>query len=409
MRAALAAVLCWLVGPMAFAQIPLPDDLALTPPGDSVPADIAAFAGGWGFDAWGGILSHVLVVERVGADGSAEVVYAIGKAPKWGIEPAWRRMTGHIAGGSLHLAGTNGVQIDYELNADGRLHGRYVTTEGWPVYVELSRVSPATPEVIRAAAATPYEAPWEEIWIPERSALLEPGDYPITLQASLYRSPLPGRRPLIIFNHGSTDGTTPEAVLRSRDEARVFAALGYSVVAPMRKGRGRSEGPYLEGQGRNWDSQVASGIEDIDAVVTAMRARPDIDADHIVLVGQSRGGFLAVLYAGRHPANVRGVVNFVGGWWGDSWFHMDVTEFAAFNTTQFAEAGATARVPMLWLYGENDPYYSRAHIERNFAAFRETGGRGRLIVFDGVRNSGHALLAWPDKWRAAVADYLAAL
>jgi pimeloyl-ACP methyl ester carboxylesterase len=388
---------------MALAQIPLPDDVALTPPAAVVPADIAAFAGAWGVDAWAGILPHVLVVERVGADGEAEVVYAIGQAPEWGIQPEWQRLTFTISGGVLHRTGVTGVQIDYELNSDGRLCGRYVTADGWPVYAELNRISPATPEAIRAAAATPYDAPWEEIWIPERSALLESGAYPITLQASFYRSPLLGPRPLVIFNHGSTDRTMPKAVLRARDEARVFA------VAPMRKGRGRSEGSYLVEQGRDWNLQVASGIEDIDAVVTAMRARPDIDANHIVLVGQSRGGFLAALYAGRHPAKVRGVINFAGGWWGDSWIHMDVSEFAAFNTTQFAEAGATAHVPMLWLYGENDSYYSRAHIERNFSTFQERGGCGRLIVFDGIRKDGHALLAWPDKWRAVVADYLAAL
>ncbi len=39
-----------------------------------MPADAARFAGARGDAAWNGVLPHALVVERVGADGTADVV-----------------------------------------------------------------------------------------------------------------------------------------------------------------------------------------------------------------------------------------------------------------------------------------------------------------------------------------------
>jgi len=58
-----------------------------------------------------------------------------------------------------------------------------------------------------------------------------------------------------------------------------------------------------------------------------------------VIGGQSRGGILSVAYAGAHPQQVRGVINFVGGWTGDSCI-------GDFNGTAFAKA-ASAKIPTL--------------------------------------------------------------
>ncbi|WP_371734337.1 alpha/beta hydrolase family protein [Acidisphaera sp. S103] len=46
-----------------------------------------------------------------------------------------------------------------------------------------------------------------------------------------------------------------------------------------------------------------------------MRAQPWVDPRRIILVGWSRGGFLSVEYAARHPGDIAGAVNFSGGWW----------------------------------------------------------------------------------------------
>jgi hypothetical protein len=35
------------------------------------------------------------------------------------------------------------------------------------------------------------------------------------------------------------------------------------------------------------------------------------------MAGISRGGILSITYAGMHPREVSGVINFVGGWMGE--------------------------------------------------------------------------------------------
>jgi len=58
----------WL-GSFSAAQVPLPDDLEIASAPAGVPAQIAAFLGAWGGDAWQG-LPLVLVVEQVSSSGT---------------------------------------------------------------------------------------------------------------------------------------------------------------------------------------------------------------------------------------------------------------------------------------------------------------------------------------------------
>jgi dipeptidyl aminopeptidase/acylaminoacyl peptidase len=46
----------------------------------------------------------------------------------------------------------------------------------------------------------------------------------------------------------------------------------------------------------------------------AVLAFPFVDPTRVVIGGQSRGGILSIAYAGQRPEQVKGVVNFVGGW-----------------------------------------------------------------------------------------------
>src|SRR3546814_5552074 len=90
----------------------------------------------------------------------------------------------------------------------------------------------------------------------------------------------------------------------------------FAFLVPMRRGRGASEGEYVEGYDRN-PLRLAEGfrhaLDDLDAAVGVMRAVGGIDARRIVVAGQSRGGLLSVAYAGRQPAGVVGSINFAGG------------------------------------------------------------------------------------------------
>ncbi len=58
-------------------------------------------------------------------------------------------------------------------------------------------------------------------------------------------------------------------------------------------------------------------LTDIAAAVEVLRRRPDVARQPILMAGISRGGILSIAYAGMHPGEVAGVINFVGGWMGE--------------------------------------------------------------------------------------------
>src|SRR5688572_26032578 len=94
--------------------------------------------------------------------------------------------------------------------------------------------------------------------------------------------------------------------------------------------------------------------------------------------GQSREGILPVVYAAERPAAaIRGVINFAGGWTGERCDRSG----NSFNASTFAEAGRRARLPMLWLYAQEDRSYEAAAIRRYHDAFAQAGGL--FPAFDG--------------------------
>ena len=152
----------------------------------------------------------------------------------------------------------------------------------------------------------------------------------IRLVAYVYRPVKNDRREVVLYSHGSTASWSrspkeqgdapPVAVLR------FFLSRGYTVVAPMRRGRGESSGTYVEEcpvyAGRcSPADQVALGdralrealldtYTAIDQIVYRIVPRDS----KIIAAGHSRGGFLSLILAGERPQAVKGVVNFAGGW-----------------------------------------------------------------------------------------------
>jgi dienelactone hydrolase len=107
--------------------------------------------------------------------------------------------------------------------------------------------------------------------------------------------------------------------------AETFVKKGYMVAFSQRRGRGKSEGLYDEAFNvdRNQDcacdpKQSLPGADraltDIAAAVEVLRQRPDVARQRNLMAGISRGGILSIAYAGMHPSEVTGVINFAGGW-----------------------------------------------------------------------------------------------
>lgn len=237
----------------------------------------------------------------------------------------------------------------------------------------------------------------------------------VNLEMRIYRPELEGKVPTLVFNHGSTGFGTDTNLFRQpidfRSLATFFASRGWAVVIPARRGRAGSDGVYDEGfgpdraAGYSCEAKYAlpgadHALQDIKAAMEAIRSMPFVDANRIVMGGHSRGGVLSVAYAGMHPDEVSGVINFVGGWLGAG-----CVDAVTVNAMLFRR-GAGYASAMLWVYGDNDPFYPLSHSAGNFSAFQQAGGKASfhsIALQPGI--SGHSIVSYPDSWAGLVEPY----
>jgi dienelactone hydrolase len=243
--------------------------------------------------------------------------------------------------------------------------------------------------------------------------LVEDGK-PVRLKLLVYKPAGSGPFPTVVFNHGSTgSGSNPADFVEawsSPTAAEWFVKRGWLVLFPQRRGRGGSDGRYDEGfepdrSGYSCDPVhslpgVDHAMADLDEVMAHVQARPDVANGRLLLAGQSRGGILSIAYAGVHPGDFVGVVNFVGGWMAGCPGAVQI------NTTTFKRGAAFPR-PTLWLYGESDPYYSIPFSRANFDAFVAAGGKGKFVsyVVPG-EDQGHRVQRHPALWSDELDRYL---
>jgi len=382
--------------------IPMPADLKVDPPAADVPANIAGFIGAWARGAWDGVLPHVLVVEIVDSTGRAQVVYALGDFAVANVTRGYRRVTGRIIGDLLTIDLSRDTSVAYRI-AGETLRGVY-TSPRRRYAVTLTRVMLA--EVRAAPASVPGVVAGTTVRIP--IAERDSAGTQVTLEATLYRPSGQGPHAVVVFNHGSTGGGTvaPSATMRPSRQAQFFVERGVAVLAPMRRGRGASGGAHEEYEGTCDAGVLGAGLvrslEDVDAAMAYVRAQPWANPERVLVAGQSRGGILSVTYAAQRSGMVRGVINFAGGWTSQRCDDGG----RGFNPSTFASAGGRTRIPMLWLYAEEDQYYSAASIRRYHDAFAKAGGVATFQLFPAFGSDGHRLVDRPDIWATAVDEFL---
>ncbi len=245
----------------------------------------------------------------------------------------------------------------------------------------------------------------ETVWIPMKVSSLFGGERTIKLEATLYRPEGSGPFPLVLYSHTSTGaGKIPATMtLRPDQLAAMLTARGIAVLAPMRRGRGASDGSYDEPYTCNFgahDAGLRNAIEDTDAAIAFARTQAFIDAGRIVLIGASRGGIMSIVYAARRPGVALGAVSLVGAWTSDSCSN-------GFHESVFADAGAAAKTPTLWLYAENDSLLSTAEVRRYATEYENAGGRLQLHVYPFSGRDGHFFYLWsPQLYRADLESFL---
>jgi dienelactone hydrolase len=224
----------------------------------------------------------------------------------------------------------------------------------------------------------------------------------------------PAPRPVIVINHGrSPEAENRAAMGRARysEISRWFARQGFAVAVPTRIGYGVSGGADVEDTGacerKNYPPGYVAAAMQTLAVLDAMRALPDTVKDRSVVLGQSFGGATAVAVAALNPAGVVASINFAGGGGGNPKTRPRDPCAPRSLARMFGDFGKSARVPMLWVYTENDMYFGADYPREWFKAFQEAGGVGEFVQFGPHGEDGHSLFTrFPAVWQPVVAEFL---
>jgi pimeloyl-ACP methyl ester carboxylesterase len=221
-----------------------------------------------------------------------------------------------------------------------------------------------------------------------------------------------GPYPVMVWNHGDFEWDHYPLRYKSRVRemgvAREFLQSGVAVLMPARRGVGMSEGNYP----RNFSPQDADPTykarihsEDILPALEWLKTRRALDANRVILAGQSAGGFSTLYIASQRPAGVIGAVDISGG-------RTDMTTNKApaylnsMMVAGFKELGKTTPFPTLWIFAENDSRYSATTIRASHEAFQAAGGQARLLLQPPIEGDGHYIYHKPELWRAALKEYL---
>ncbi|GAC1338514.1 MAG: dienelactone hydrolase family protein [Acetobacteraceae bacterium] len=231
-----------------------------------------------------------------------------------------------------------------------------------------------------------------------------------------------GPAKVAVLNHGT--GLTRRIIEPQpcRDEAPSwFLERGFMVVMPIRRGYGATGGPdsALLATGPNGlrrcddlePARIAlEAARDIEATVQYATALPRARPDGAVVVGVSTGGYTVMAMNSRPNPKVAAMVNVSGGIGGQIGGAIGQVCHADRLVRDAGRLGATAAVPMLWLYARNDNFFSPDLGRAMHAAFTGAGGKAEFVETRIFGYDGHSLftgIGGSTVWGPPVEAYLA--
>ena len=228
------------------------------------------------------------------------------------------------------------------------------------------------------------------------------------------RNPRPA--PVMVINHGRAGDAQGRLALGRARYAEIslfFVQRGFIVAVPTRIGYGVSGGDDVEDTGgcssKRYSPAYAAAARQTLAVMDMVRRRPDAAQDRAAIVGQSYGGAVAVTMASLNPPGVQASINFAGGGGGNPKAMPQRPCSPQQLERMFAGYGKTAKVPMLWIYTENDMYFGPKYPRQWFDAYVKAGAPAEFVQFPPHGEDGHALFsAFPEVWKGTVLQFLAA-
>lgn len=219
----------------------------------------------------------------------------------------------------------------------------------------------------------------------------------VSLEALLVRPDEPGRYPLALITHGSPRTTTDRpnmTPLAMLPQALEFARRGWAAVVVMRQGYGASGGGWAETYGTcaepDYVAAGTAGAADLRMAAKFLARRPDIDGSHTVAIGVSAGGFAIVALTADPPAGLVAAINFAGG-------RGSLEDFQTCREDRLVEAyrvfGTRSRIPMLWVYAENDHFFGPKLAQEFRKVFVGSGGIVDFVAAPEFGTDGHGLFS----------------
>ena len=238
--------------------------------------------------------------------------------------------------------------------------------------------------------------PSEVVFIPKKILLGT-----LKWETTIYKPEGQGPFPLVVINHGKESGPpglqkrfTPGWV------SRFFLERGYVVFVPMRTGFSKSTGSYVGGE-CNVESNGLVQAEDVTATVTYAHTLDYVDRKQTLVMGQSHGGWTTLAYGASKPdPSVKGLVNFAGG--------LRQTNCGGWELNLAKAAASFAKetsIPSLWLYGDNDSFFSKKTYSEMFARYSKVNPSAQLVEFGVFGEDAHGIFTHKDG-RAVWGPYL---
>jgi dienelactone hydrolase len=260
-----------------------------------------------------------------------------------------------------------------------------------------------------------------ETWAQPREQVVRiPAADGVSMIATVMRPLGEGKRPLIVINHGSPNSFQRLTMERPHypSLSSWFMSRGYVVVLPLRRGYGETGGTWAEDyvscETPDYYNAGVQGASDIKAAIDFMRRQPYILADRTIVLGESAGGWATLALSSQNPAGVSGMINFAGGRGGQQ----RLADGSVGNctpatlVTAAGRYGATARVPMLWIYAANDSFFAPTLARRMFDAYNAAGGKGTYRPLGAFGSDGHNLPisdSGVSMWQGPISEFLATL
>lgn len=143
------------------------------------------------------------------------------------------------------------------------------------------------------------------------------------------------------------------------------------------------------------DAGLAVALVDL-WIIEYLAAEKRITPKDVIVVGQSAGGWASIALSSMSPSQVKAIIVFAAGRGGRVGGRPNNNCAPDKLVEATADFGRTSRVPMLWIYIDNDTFFGPDLSKRMHAAFTAAGGRAEYHLMPAFGSEGHFFIGSPD-------------